>query len=226
MLRRDYILRMIEEFVQTLARLKALKNEQRWGEVSEKLEDGFKKLLGEGAQTATRLSEEELRVRLMQEGPTQLVREKTLMLATLLKEAGDVAAAEGKLDEGRNCHLKSLHLLLGELEEDDIFECPAFIPKIEALTAALRGAPPPLPVRTCAMLMQHYERAGEFAKAEDALFAMLEAEPDNGRVVDFGIAFYHRLLAKTDDALTVAGLPRAEVEDGLKELQSRLKPGA
>jgi len=27
--------------------------------------------------------------------------------------------------------------------------------------------------------MQHYERTGEFAKAEDAFFSMLEAEPDN-----------------------------------------------
>lgn len=225
MLRRDYFLRMIEEFVQTLARLKALKNEQRWGEVSETLEDGFKNLLGENAQTATRLSEEELRVRLMQEGPTQLVREKTLMLATLLKEAGDAAAAEGKLDEARDCLLKSLHLLLGELGTDDVSECPAFVPKIEALAAALRGDGQPLPMRTCAMLMQYYERAGEFARAEDALFAMLEAEPDNGRVMDFGIAFYHRLLAKSDDALMVAGLPRVEVEEGLKELESRRKPG-
>jgi len=225
MLRRDYILRMVEQFVQMLARMAALKNGERWDEVSGTLDEEFKKLLGEDAATVARLSEDDLRVRLMREGPTQLVREKTLMLATLFKEAGDAAAAEGKLDEGRDCHLKSLHLLLGELQEDDIFECPAFVPKIEALVAALRTSDTPLPFRTCAMLMQHYERAGEFARAEDALFAMLDAEPDNPRVVDFGIAFYYRLLAQTDDALSVAGLPRAEVEDGLKEWQNRLKTG-
>jgi hypothetical protein len=33
----------------------------------------------------------------------------------------------------------------------------------------------PLPLRTLALLMQHYERTGEFAKAEDELFAMLDA---------------------------------------------------
>ena len=34
------------------------------------------------------------------------------------------------------------------------------------------------------MLMQHYERTGEFAKAEDALFAMLDAQPDNPAIVE------------------------------------------
>jgi len=226
MLRRDYILRMVEQFVQMLARMAALKNGERWDEVSGTLDEEFEKLLGEDAATVARLSEEDLRVRLMREGPTQLVREKTLMLATLLKEAGDAAAAQGRADEARDFFLKALHLLLGELGTDDVSECPAFVPKIEALVAVLRGGDTPLPLRTCAMLMQHYERAGEFARAEDALFAMLGAEPDNSRVMDFGIGFYHRLLAQTDDALSVAGLPRAEVEDGLKELQSRLKPGA
>ena len=42
-----------------------------------------------------------------------------------------------------------------------------------------------MPARTHAMLMQHYERTGEFAKAEDALFAMLDAEPDNNAIVEF-----------------------------------------
>jgi len=69
--------------------------------------------------------------------------------------------------------------------------------------------------------MQHYERAGEFAKAEDALFVMLDAEPDNQAIVEFGIAFYERLRPQSDAALNAADLPRAEVEDGLEKLQGR-----
>ena len=76
---------------------------------------------------------------------------------------------------------------------------------------------------TQAELMQHYERVGEFAQAEDALFAMLDAEPDNAAIAEFGIAFYQRLLVQSDTALGEANLPRAEVEEGLKELQSRRK---
>ena len=71
--------------------------------------------------------------------------------------------------------------------------------------------------------MQHYERTGEFANVEDALFAMLDAEPDNQAIVEFGITFFQRLLAQSDAALNEANLPRAEVEEGLKELQRRQK---
>ena len=81
----------------------------------------------------------------------------------------------------------------------------------------------PLPTRTQALLMQHYEHTGQFAKAEDALFTMLEAEPENDAIAEFGIVFYQRLLAQTDAVLNGANLPRAEVAEGLKELQVRRK---
>jgi len=217
MIRRDYILRMIEEFVRVLSRLRSLKRDQHWNEVSGELDAEFKKLVGDGAQAVARLSETELLARLIQDAPTQLVRDKALMLTTLLKEAGDVAANQERTEEGRECYLKALHLLLDVLGRGEVFEWPEFVPKVEVLVAALQSAP--LPIRSAAMLMQHYERTGEFAKAEDALFAMLDAEPDNQAVVEFGITFYERLRSQSDAALDAAHLPRAEVEDGLKKLQ-------
>ena len=219
MIRRDYILRMIQEFMQALSRMRALKQDQRWAEAGEELDVEFKKLIGDGAQSVARLSETDLLARLMRDGPTHLIRNKTFMLATLLTEAADVAAAANREAESRESYLKALHLLLDVLSREEVFECPEFVPKVEMLVAALRSSP--LPVRTQAMLMQHYERTGEFAKAEDALYAMHEAEPDNRAIVEFGIAFYQRLLAHSDGTLDAAGLPRFEVEDGLKQLRAR-----
>lgn len=223
MIRRDYILRMIEECIRALARINLLKQSQRWNEASAELDAEFKKLLGDDARAVTRLSETELLARLMQDGPTHALRNKTLVLTTLLKEAGDAAAAAERMQESRECYLKALHLLLEVLAGGEVFECPGFVPKIEMLKEALASAP--LPVRTHTMLMQHYERAGEFAKAEDALFAMLDAEPDNQAVVEFGITFYERLRSQSDAALNAANLPREEVEAGLKELQDRRRGG-
>lgn len=222
MIRRDYILRMIEEFIRALARIQSLKQVQRWNEAGEALNDEFKRLVGDGVQAVARLSETDLLARLAQDGPTQIVREKTLLLTTLLKEAGDVATGEGRAEEGRERYLKALHLLLDVLGREDVFECPEFVPKVESLNQGLHGTP--LPLRTHAMLMQHYERTGEFAKAEDELFAMLDAESDNERLVEFGCTFYRRLLAQSDAALNEANLPRAEVEEGLMELQARKRP--
>jgi len=71
------------------------------------------------------------------------------------------------------------------------------------------------------MLMQHYERSGQFAKAEDALFAMLEDEPRHPRILEFGIAFYQRLEGRSDASLDAGELPRPEVEAGLTELRER-----
>ena len=219
MIRRDFILRMIEEFAQALARINSFKRDGRWGEASETLDSEFKRLTGEGAQAVARLSETELLARLLQNDPTHVLRDKTLILTALLNETGDVAAAQGRVEESQVCYLKALHLLLDVLARGEVFECPEFVPKVEMLESALKGAQLSVPIH--ALLMQHHERTGEFAKAEDALFAMLDVEPDNERIVEFGVAFYQRMLSQNDTALTSANLPRAEVEEGLKELENR-----
>ena len=73
--------------------------------------------------------------------------------------------------------------------------------------------------------MQYYEYLGEFGRAEDALFAMLEQEPANPALIDFGLAFYERLRRQTDASLEAGNLPRAEVEAGLAELGQRKMAG-
>ena len=221
MIRRDFILRMIEEFAQALMRIRSLKRKQRWGEAAAALDAEFERLVGAGAQAVTRLSESELLARLMQDGPTHVVRDKTFMLTSLLADAGDIAAAEGRVEESRECYLKALHLLLEVLARGEVFEWPEFLPRVEVLKDALQGTP--LPPRTEAMLMQHHERTGEFAKAENALFAMLDADPDNAAIAEFGVSFYQRMLAQSDAALAEGALPRSEIEEGLHELLQRQK---
>jgi hypothetical protein len=49
---------------------------------------------------------------------------------------------------------------------------------------------------------------------------MLDAGPDNEAIVKLGLAFYQRLLAQSDATLAAANLPRAEVEEGLKQLHA------
>jgi hypothetical protein len=219
MLRRDFILRMIEEFAEALARIRALKNDKRWGEASLLTEEEFKRITGLDSDALLKLSETELLARLIQGEPLHAVREKMFFLTTLLKETGDIAAAEGRVDESRACYLKGLHLLLDSLARGDGFEQPEFVPKVDLFAAALADGE--LPVQTSALLMEHYERTGQFAKAEDALFAILDADRGNMAVLDFGISFYERLLRQNDTRLIEGNLPRAEVEAGVAELRGR-----
>jgi len=220
MIRRDYILRMIEEFFQVLARIDALKKGQQWEKASGELDEGFRRLIGSGAESVARLTETELLALVIRGEPTLAVREKTLMLTALLKEAGDIAAEQGQAEAGRSCYLKGLHLLLESLAGGEASDWPEFVPKIESFIAALSDSP--LPLASQAMLMHHYERTAQFARAEDTLFAMLELEPANRGLQEFGLAFYDRLRHQTDASLVAGGLPRAELEAGLADWRSRI----
>jgi Family of unknown function (DUF6483) len=219
LIRSDYILRMIEEFFQMLSRIRSLKAGQRLAEASATLDEGYDRLLGVGVEEAARLSETELLARLIQREPTQAVREKALILTALLKESGDIAVAEGREDEGRAYYIKGLHLLIGNLGQEELSERPDFIPQVDAFVLALQGED--LPLATQAMLMRHYEQSGQFAKAEDALFGLLESEPQNPRIVELGLSFYDRLMTRSDAALLAGNLPRTELEAGLSELRDR-----
>jgi hypothetical protein len=217
MIRRDYILRMIAEFAEALARIRALKEQRKHGEAVLLTEEEFKRITGIDSESLLKLSETELLARLIESEPLHAVREKMFFLTTLLKEAGDIASAEGRTDESRECYLKGLHLLLDSLARGDAFEQPEFVPKVELFVGALDE----MPTQTHALLMEHYERTGQFGKAEDALYGILDEDAGNDYALNFGISFYERLLGHTDAQLIEGNLPRAEVEAGLEELRAR-----
>jgi hypothetical protein len=217
MMRRDYIIRMIEEFARALARIGALKRGERWQEAAGSVDAEFQRLVGTGPEGVAKMSETELLGRIVQGEATQSVRDKTLIVTTLLREAGDIATAQDRIEEGCACYLKGLHLLLETLARGDVFECPEFVPKVEEFLAALQDTP--LPLETQGRLMEHYERAGDFGKAEDTLFAMLAMEPGNRAIVEFGISFYERLANHSDAVLKEGNLPRAELDSGWAEMR-------
>jgi hypothetical protein len=221
MIRRDYILEMIGEFMQALTRIRALRQGARWEEAWQAVDAECEKIAATGARNLARLSETELLARLARDQPTQTVRTRLFLVISLLQEAADIAAAEGRMEEAREIYLKALHLLLVVSAEDDPAGHPAFVPRVEALVQGLADAP--MPVRTQMMLMRHYESTGQWAKAEDSLFSVLDATKNDPASVEFGEAFYQRILRQNDAMLATGNLPRAEAEEGLRELQRRKK---
>lgn len=214
MLRRDYIIQMIQELGQFLARIRQKVSAEEYSEAQGELEAALAKLLGPG-RDVTQLSETELMALLTVEGPTQMVREKTLLLVALLQEAGKVRVADGREAEGEACWLKALNLLLTLKLQDTDLQFPEFVPKIDLLRDQLRDAE--LPLQTLAALWRYYERNAEFGRAEDALAELQEAQPDNPALREEARAFYERLLRESDSALEAGNLPRAEVKAGLDE---------
>ena len=142
MIRRDYILRMIEECVQALTQIRALRQNRRWEQAQRAIDAQCQKLAAAGASSLAQLSETELLARLAQDQPTQTVRARLFLIISLLQEAGEIAAAEGKVAEAREICLKALHLLLDVSAEDNAGEHPAYVPSVELLVQSLAGGLP------------------------------------------------------------------------------------
>lgn len=219
MIRRDYLLRQIEEFVAAITKVLGLTKNEQWHDASTLAATQFQALAGASPDELVRMSDTELLAQLIQGEPTSVLENKIFMLATLFKTQGDILAGEGKVEEGQPYYLKGLHLLLDTFASNEMARRPDYLPTVDAFLLGLGDAP--LPFTTNTMLMRYYEQTGEFAKAEDALFAMLETEPSNAELLNFGITFYQRLLQKNDDTLAAGNLPREEVKSGLAELEKR-----
>jgi hypothetical protein len=224
MIRNDYILRMIEEFLRGTARLKGLKEKESWSEAREEIEEEIKALFGQSLEELETLSEAELLGKLIVSDSAFIVKEKAVILATLLKELGDVAKGEGEKERAAGFYLKGFDLLLGLLNRGDIYDTPEYSPNVETFLSSLSDRK--LPLNTLASLMQYFERTTNFGKAEDVLFEI--AENDEVELVElkrFGTAFYERLMAQSEEKLASGGLPREEVQSGFadftKEIEAR-----
>lgn len=219
MIRRDYFLRQLEQLAAVLARLAGLAKDGQWREASAISGGELQRLTGVEPKALLRLSESGLLARLIESEPAFAVESKIMMLTALLKVQGDLLAEQGRDDESREFFLKGLYFLLETCGQVEALERPDFVPTVETFRNALKDAP--LPVTKTAMLMHHYERTGQLAKAEDALFEILDAQPGNLEALAFGRSFYERLLRMNDEALLMGNLPRTEVRAGVAELDRR-----
>ncbi|HEY4389095.1 MAG TPA: DUF6483 family protein, partial [Ktedonobacteraceae bacterium] len=76
-----------------------------------------------------------------------------------------------------------------------------------------------LPASTQTLLFRYYEYSGQYARAEDTLFGLLETAPVSQDLYAQGLAFYQRLQQKSSQDLVAGNFSREEVEEGLSELQ-------
>jgi len=218
MIRRDYFLRIIERIGAALLLSRQQIDAGETGEAATTLDQAFLDLIGTGPEVVSQLSETELLAKISIDEPTHVVREKIQLLVGLLQEAGRIRMADGREAAGAACWVKALDILLMLQLEDIDLEFPEFVPNIDLLRGQLRDTT--LPPRTLAALWRVYERLGVYGSAEDALFALLEVEPDSEALQAEAEAFYARLMRQDDEALEAGGLPRTEIMTSLAELRA------
>lgn len=214
MIRRDYILRMVAEMAQVLARVISLKSRQEYEQALREINAALRELRDGNADAPHELSLADwiALCRKHEQAASGLM----IAVADLLKEQGDVLAAQDKPDGGARSRALALGLFLEALLNGETFVTVELLAKVEDLFARVREtlSDPEVWRR----LAGYYEARGRFGQAEDAFFAWL-AVGDPAAVRE-GLAFYDRLTGLNDEALERGDLPRTELEQGRREFSA------
>lgn len=122
MIRRDYLMRLIEQFTEALNRLLKLKENKDYKEALDLIGETYKKLLGFDLLFINSVGTDDLISIISTDGIPDA--DKCIIIATLLKEEGDVYEAENQKDMSHKRYLKSLDIFLrgllsgGEIKMD------------------------------------------------------------------------------------------------------------
>ncbi|MCA1294479.1 DUF6483 family protein [Paenibacillus sp. alder61] len=214
MLRKDYLVRMLEEMTEMIGKVFGLKQQRKWTEALWELDELYRKLFRLNSRLLGSLSAKDI-VEMMRTGGT-VESDKLQSLARLMKEEADVLTASGQPEEGVLRARKALHLYLAAHTygaDPGLWELHG---EVSELQESLKGFR--LPEDTERLLMGYEESRGNFALAENALYRLLESGSARR---EEGVAFYTRLLALDPGKLEEGGLPETEVREGLEAWLAR-----
>jgi hypothetical protein len=214
-LKRDYILTMVEQLAQFIARLVFLKETARGEQALSEINEFYKHFVELDAADIRALSHEKVIELCTDEGGLDVQR--STALASILKEEGDIMKLQGRDEDATASHTRALALLLATYGEGDRALPLGVVEKLDLVIDRAIDLPMPGPYRM--MLLRYLEQSGLYADAENVLFDLIESgEPG---AVQEGLGFYDRLAALSDEDLENGNLPREELEEGRAALGSR-----
>ena len=218
-LKDDFLTRMTERLEQTLLEVENLTGQGRVDEALEHINTAYRESTGSDAQMVHRLSTDDLLNLLSTTGVFEV--EKALFMAELLYAEAKVQGAQG-VTVGAHTHFKTLELYLHALTTEAGL-IAFYREKVSRLLRILDS----LPLVTERRVFEYDALRGDFAGAEDRLFALLEQTP-GGELLERGLEFYTHLLTLPDETLEAGNLPRDEVEESLaslKEMRTSVQAG-
>jgi len=208
---------MAEKIGRSLAIILGLRQYNQHEEALIYIDDLLLKTVGLTSRFINSLSDETLVTTISPLGV--LNADACLWIAALLKAEGDIYEEDlDKTTESYYRYQKSLSLFLAAILHEHIPTDADLYQDIEQLLKKLEDyeLPPPLKSK----LFAYYELSGQYARAEDTLFDLMEIG-NNREMVESGRAFYTRLLAKSDADLQAGNLAREEIDEGLAQLEKK-----
>ncbi|WNR45799.1 DUF6483 family protein [Paenibacillus roseipurpureus] len=223
MFRRDYLMRQIEQLTVVLHRILFQKEHLPIEDAQRQLDEASRHLLGLNIRSLQALSSKDIVELLTYQG--NLDTAKALVISDMLVGQGDLLQKHGENGEAYWAYLKSLDLLLHVSVHDEVEPHEEINEEIDSRLrtslAYLQGWAIPAGVQR--LLFTHYEKIGQYAKAEDALFHFMEDHPDERDVPRQGLLFYEKLLQVEDEQLIAGNFSREEVIEGLTIMKQKMQ---
>jgi len=218
MFKNDYIMRIIQQFVEAVAKVVFNKKKKKLEEARQLAGESLRSLTGLGPDLLDALPLPEI-LRLV-EVDGAMDADRGMILAALLDESADLSPNQAGPASGARRRAIALHLYMAIRAAGRPCVMPERFERIPLLLEELD--PGSLARRTLVLLAGYHESEGDYGKAEDVWFDLIEAQPDSQGDLEGAAAFYRRLLSKDDGDLAGGNLPRTEVEEGLREIERRL----
>lgn len=217
MFKKDYIMRMIEQFTTALATIIGLKSADKIEEQQLVVNKALYDFTGLSESAMETLAYKDL-ISLVS-GFKDINPVKCYIMAELMKEKADGLYKLGAMDKSFDLYLKSFSIYVEVLLLNKSSDLDPNFNTIDQIIDKITQFQ--LPLETQKLRLHYYERIINYDKAEDVLFELLEQGVDNKSIVSEGIAFYERLLKIKPEELEVGNLPIDEVQDGLEKLIGR-----
>jgi Family of unknown function (DUF6483) len=215
MINKDYMLRIVERLGRELSILLGLRQRNQSEEALISIDELLLNTTGFTSRFINSLSEATLLNALT---PLGILNAGTaLWIAALLKYEGEVYEDLHQESEVYYRFVKALHLYLALLLQEPGMTDTDASDQVQTLLTKL--ADYDLPTSTQKLLFSYYEYSGNYAKAEDTLFNLLEVTPSDQPLRTLGLAFYQRLQHKDSQDLSEGNFSLEEVEEGLTTLQ-------
>ncbi len=216
MIRSDYIMRLIEQLVQVLAKIVFNKKAGNLADAETDLENAFNNIVGLNSLLIGSLSSQDIITLLNINKDKQTAAVKSLFTAKLLKEKYELDRMSNKKLQAEQDNHKILELFLyGIINNDDNgIDISVYYDDIHETAEIVNHE---LSSDTRFELFRFYDIAERYDKAENELFRLKESGfPD---ILTAGISFYTKLENTGDEILLKGNFSREEVSAGLKALK-------
>lgn len=219
MFRRDYLVRLIEDMTQMIAKVFSLKQERKHTEALWELDELFKRQFRLNSGLLRSLSAADIEQLFRNHG--YLEADKLQSAARLMEEEASLLLELELEEEAVMLYAKVFQLYLKSALQGADPKLIGLTERIDLVKERLRAyAWPETAMRD---YYAYTEQQGMFAEAENTLYQLL----DSGKIeYDEAVGFYQRLQQKRPEDLEKGGLPLEEVKEGMDELHRRFPHAA